>query len=527
MKIIKKLFAVLLSLTMLICVLPMSALTASAATNPYGQYQTINGVTTVRCTWYAWEQAYNNTGAIMPNFGNAKNWYTSAQNNGFSVGSTPKAKSIAVWTNSNYGHVGYVVSVNGSTITVNEGGMLDKNGNAYNGTGIINGSVCNSAVGSNKSSYSSSVLVGYIYLTENNSVGDTVTLISQPDKNTITDNNAILWARVDKPSNYAVTKIGIKVREDGSTYDKGWEKYEAPSQSYVGNTTMYPYYNLNTELNANLKHATKYYCRFYAIINGKEYWSVEYYFTTTGSHAYNYKGFDATHPHRYYKKCACGDYYHLDEYKDYYSECVYCNTTYTIKYDANGGLNAPASQSKKYDKDITLSSQVPTRNGYKFLGWATAKTATAKNYSSGQTYSQNANLTLYAVWENCQHTSGVWKQNKRGWWYAYDDGCYEVGWKQIKKVWYYFDNSGWMQTGWVKEGNTWYYLKSSGAMQTGWLKTGGKWYYFKSSGAMQTGWLKTGGKWYYLTASGSMVTGSRTINGKVYNFNSSGVCLNP
>ena len=223
----------------------------------------------------------------MPNFGNAKNWYTSAQNNGFSVGSTPKAKSIAVWTDSSYGHVGYVVSVNGSKITVNEGGMLDTNGNAYNGTGILNGSVCNSAVGSTKSSYSSKILVGYIYLTENNSVGNAVTLKAAEDKNTISSNNAVIWGRVDKPSDYAVTKIGIKVRKKGSTYDKGWEKYEAPSKSYVGNTYMYPYYDLKSELSANLIHATKYYYRFYAIVNGKEYWSDEYNFTTTGSHSYD------------------------------------------------------------------------------------------------------------------------------------------------------------------------------------------------------------------------------------------------
>ena len=223
----------------------------------------------------------------MHNFGNAKNWYTSAQNNGFSVGSTPKAKSIAVWTDSSYGHVGYVVSVNGSKITVNEGGMLDTNGNAYNGTGILNGSVCNSAVGSTKSSYSSKILVGYIYLTENNSVGNAVTLKAAEDKNTISSNNAVIWGRVDKPSDYAVTKIGIKVRKKGSTYDKGWEKYEAPSKSYVGNTYMYPYYDLKSELSANLIHATKYYYRFYAIVNGKEYWSDEYNFTTTGSHSYD------------------------------------------------------------------------------------------------------------------------------------------------------------------------------------------------------------------------------------------------
>ena len=33
-----------------------TSLTASAASNPFGKWQTINGVTTIRCTYYAWQQ---------------------------------------------------------------------------------------------------------------------------------------------------------------------------------------------------------------------------------------------------------------------------------------------------------------------------------------------------------------------------------------------------------------------------------------------------------------------------------------
>lgn len=131
----------------------------SAATNPYPKSQTINGVTTIPCTWYAWQQAYDNLGVVMPNFGNAKNWYANAKKNNYPVGSTAKPNSIAVWTNSGYGHVGYVVSVSGTTMKVSEGGMTDLNGN-----GILKGSICNSTVGSKKSSYSSSLLVGFIYV---------------------------------------------------------------------------------------------------------------------------------------------------------------------------------------------------------------------------------------------------------------------------------------------------------------------------------------------------------------------------
>ena len=72
--------------------------------------------------------------------------------------------------------------------------------------------------------------------------------------------------------------------------------------------------------------------------------------------------------------------------------------SYTVSYDANGGSGAPSNQTKWYNENLTLSSTQPTRDGYKFVGWATSATATTSQYSSGSTYTGNANLTLYAVW---------------------------------------------------------------------------------------------------------------------------------
>ncbi len=278
---IKKLFCCGVFMLLVLSALPISV---SAVENPYPTNQIIGGVSTVPCTYYAWQQVYDNMGVNMPNFGNAKNWYTSAQSKGYAVGSTPKAKSVAVWTNSGYGHVAYVVSVNGSKMTVNEGGMYNTDGSACNGNGIIKGSVCNSTVGSKKSSYSSSVLVGFIYPAETST--SSVELVNLPSKNTISENNAILWGQVNKPSSFSVTKIGIRIRKDGSSYSNGWSKYEAPSKNYVGSTYMNPWYNMNTELGLTLTHATKYYYQIYAVVNSKEYWSSEASFTTKGSHSY-------------------------------------------------------------------------------------------------------------------------------------------------------------------------------------------------------------------------------------------------
>ena len=72
---------------------------------------------------------------------------------------------------------------------------------------------------------------------------------------------------------------------------------------------------------------------------------------------------------------------------------------YTITYDANGGTNKPENQTKQEGTSITLSSVIPTRKGYKFLGWSTNKNATAAIYAANATFSEDKNVTLYAVWE--------------------------------------------------------------------------------------------------------------------------------
>ena len=78
---------------------------------------------------------------------------------------------------------------------------------------------------------------------------------------------------------------------------------------------------------------------------------------------------------------------------------VPAKTSYTVSYDANGGTGAPTSQTKWYGENLTLSSTVPTRAGYTFLGWSTSSSATSATYSAGSTYSSNSAATLYAVWK--------------------------------------------------------------------------------------------------------------------------------
>jgi len=74
-------------------------------------------------------------------------------------------------------------------------------------------------------------------------------------------------------------------------------------------------------------------------------------------------------------------------------------TTFTISYHANSGVDAPAAQTKTLGIDLTLSMDEPTRAGYTFLGWAGSPTAATPVYQPGDTFTVDANTTLYAVWK--------------------------------------------------------------------------------------------------------------------------------
>ena len=73
--------------------------------------------------------------------------------------------------------------------------------------------------------------------------------------------------------------------------------------------------------------------------------------------------------------------------------------TYTVSYNANGGTGAPSSQTKTYNKNLTLSSMIPTRANYTFLGWGTSASATSVTAKPGGVYTGNSSLVLYAIWE--------------------------------------------------------------------------------------------------------------------------------
>ena len=85
-----------------------------------------------------------------------------------------------------------------------------------------------------------------------------------------------------------------------------------------------------------------------------------------------------------------------------------------ISYNANGGSSAPSATNVSYatnatsvNLSIAITTAIPTRSNYVFLGWSKSSTATSPSYSSGdkitiQATSTNSSnpttVTLYAVW---------------------------------------------------------------------------------------------------------------------------------
>ena len=181
-----------------------------AASNPYGKKQSLYGIACVRCPWYAWQQAYEHTKVALPGWGNAQEWYNSAISAGYKVGSEAKPNSIAVWSSSDgYGHVGFVVSVDGNIMTVNEAGIVTEENE-----GIVNGSHKYTTAGN---------LIGFIYLDEapssSNNTYNNVT--NNNTSNNTNKDNSTQEEKLDNNNNLKELNIDI----DDFTFDSSITDY--------------------------------------------------------------------------------------------------------------------------------------------------------------------------------------------------------------------------------------------------------------------------------------------------------------
>ena len=88
----------------------------------------------------------------------------------------------------------------------------------------------------------------------------------------------------------------------------------------------------------------------------------------------------------------------------YYFKGAPTYKTFELKYDANGGTGAPATQtytatSQEKSHTFTISNDKPTRQDYEFKGWAETPNATTATRQPGGSIVVTGTTTLYAVWE--------------------------------------------------------------------------------------------------------------------------------
>ncbi len=99
-----------------------------------------------------------------------------------------------------------------------------------------------------------------------------------------------------------------------------------------------------------------------------------------------------------------------NESKTLYAVWEQVQYTSTLRFDANGGSNAPEAQqfigTSTASHTFTIPSNIPTKSGSEFKGWAESSLADKASYQPGSTISvpYDGTKTLYAVWGTPQLT---------------------------------------------------------------------------------------------------------------------------
>ena len=78
--------------------------------------------------------------------------------------------------------------------------------------------------------------------------------------------------------------------------------------------------------------------------------------------------------------------------------------SFTITYHPNGASGSEVVESKVGSESYTIRSNMFTRSGYNFTGWNTQANGGGTSYSAGSSYSELANLDLYAQWSRITYT---------------------------------------------------------------------------------------------------------------------------
>ena len=77
---------------------------------------------------------------------------------------------------------------------------------------------------------------------------------------------------------------------------------------------------------------------------------------------------------------------------------------FTITYHPNGASGSEVVESKTGSESYTIRSNMFSRSGYNFTGWNTQADGGGQSYSAGSSYTDLANLDLYAQWSRITYT---------------------------------------------------------------------------------------------------------------------------
>lgn len=78
--------------------------------------------------------------------------------------------------------------------------------------------------------------------------------------------------------------------------------------------------------------------------------------------------------------------------------CRFRLKSFSVTYNANGGEPTPMAQTKLCTVDLKLTETIPEKAGWNFTGWNTIANGSGTAYASGDVYTEDASVTLYAQW---------------------------------------------------------------------------------------------------------------------------------
>ena len=82
---------------------------------------------------------------------------------------------------------------------------------------------------------------------------------------------------------------------------------------------------------------------------------------------------------------------------------IYEEIEYTINYDLAGGNNEKiVSVTNPYSKEFNVTSEVPEKEGYRFIEWNTKSDGTGIRIDADEVYDRSDGFTLYAIYEKIE-----------------------------------------------------------------------------------------------------------------------------